>query len=76
MHLAGTAPEGHPFRKMYKIFLKSIQSMPSPELIFPPNLMGPFSLVQSQTLLLENVEKIGEKALIRVSKIACIFGKK
>ena len=43
--------------------------MPSPELIFPPNLMGPFSLVQSETLYLENVEKLEKKFQKRCPKL-------
>ena len=37
--------------------------MPSPELIFPPNLMGPFSLVQLRTSDLEIGEKLEKKFL-------------
>ena len=42
--------------------------MPSTELFFPPNLMGPFSLVQSRTLDLEIVEKL-EKVLKGCQKL-------
>ena len=50
---------------------KSIQSMPSPDFIFPPNLMGPFSLVQSRPLDLE----IGEKVLKGCPKLHAFGGK-
>ncbi len=43
--------------------------MPSPELTFPSNLMGPFSLVQSRTLDLEIVEKLEKKFGIGCPKL-------
>ena len=50
--------------------------MPSPELIFPPNLMGPFSLVQSRTLDLETVEKLEKKFLKGCPKLHVFLVKK
>ena len=63
VHMAETAQEGHPFRKMYMIFFKIYSVYAFSWIDFSPDLMGPFSLVQSRTLDLEIVEKLEKKFL-------------
>ena len=76
IYMAGMLQEEHPVSLMYKIFLKIISFYPLPWPHYGTKHIGNGFILSVMDLRFRKCWKIGEKALKRVSKIACIFGQK